>query len=65
MRRATTSPSEGEQGFTLVEMMVTMLVMGIVATAVMAVALRTFTDTAVITNRRDVFSDGQNALDRL
>ena len=42
-----------------------MLVMGIVSTAVMAVALRTFTDTATITNRRDVFSDGQTALDRL
>ena len=42
-----------------------MAVMGIVATAVIAVALRTFTDTATITNRRDVFSDGQTALDQL
>ncbi len=42
-----------------------MLVMGIVATAVMSVAMRTFTTTATITNRRDVFADGRIALDRL
>jgi hypothetical protein len=42
-----------------------MLVMGIVATAVMAVAMRTFTTTATITNRRDVLADGRTALDRL
>lgn len=42
-----------------------MLVMGIVATAVMSVALRTFTTTATVTNRRDVLADGRNALDRL
>ena len=65
MRRAITLLRSREQGFTLVEMMVTMLVMGIVASAVTAVALRTFTDTATITNRRDVFADGQIALDQL
>jgi type II secretory pathway pseudopilin PulG len=46
-------------------MLVTMMVMGIVATSVMMVALRTFTDTATITNRRDVLADGRIALDRL
>jgi prepilin-type N-terminal cleavage/methylation domain-containing protein len=64
-RRATTSPGDGEQGFTLAELLVTMLVMGVVATAVMSVALRTFTTTATVTNRRDVLADGRNALDRL
>ena len=42
-----------------------MVVMGVVATAVMSVALRTFTTTATVTNRRDVLADGRNALDRL
>ena len=42
-----------------------MFVMGIVATAVIAVALRAFTDTATITDRRDVFNDGRIALDRI
>ena len=42
-----------------------MMVMGIVATSVMAVAMRTFTTTATITDRRDVFADGRIALDRL
>jgi prepilin-type N-terminal cleavage/methylation domain-containing protein len=64
-RRATTSRPEDEAGFTLVELLVTMLVMGIVATSVMAVALRTFTTTATITDRRDVLADGRTALDRL
>jgi prepilin-type N-terminal cleavage/methylation domain-containing protein len=64
-RRATTSPAEGEAGFTLVELLVTMLVMGVVASAVMMVAMRTFTTTATITNRRDVLADGRIALDRL
>jgi prepilin-type N-terminal cleavage/methylation domain-containing protein len=64
-RRATTSPAERESGFTLAELLVTMLVMGIVAASVMSVALRTFTTTATVTNRRDVLADGRNALDRL
>lgn len=42
-----------------------MMVMGIVASSVMLVALRTFTDTATITNRRDVLADGRIALDRM
>jgi hypothetical protein len=41
------------------------MVMGIVATAVIAVAMRTFTTTATITNRRDVLADGRIALDRV
>jgi len=49
----------------LVELAVTMMVMGIVATAVIAVAMRTFTTTATITNRRDVLADGRIALDRV
>ncbi|HEX2422329.1 MAG TPA: type II secretion system protein [Actinomycetota bacterium] len=64
-RRATTSPADGETGFTLVELLVTMMVMGIIASSVMMVALRTFTTTATITDRRDVFADGRVALDQL
>jgi type II secretory pathway pseudopilin PulG len=45
-------------------MLVTMLVMGVVATAVLAVGMRAFTDTATIMNRRDVFDDARVALDR-
>jgi prepilin-type N-terminal cleavage/methylation domain-containing protein len=65
VRRATTSPGDGEAGFTLAELLVTMMVMGIVASTVMAVAMRTFTTTATITNRRDVLADGRVALDQL
>jgi prepilin-type N-terminal cleavage/methylation domain-containing protein len=64
-RRATTSPADGETGFTLVELLVTMMVMGIIASSVMMVALRTFTTTATITDRRDVFADGRVALDQI
>jgi len=59
------SPVEDEAGFTLAELLVTMLVMGIVASSVMMVALRTFTTTSTVTNRRDVLADGRTALDRL
>lgn len=69
MRRAITSRlhtrAAEEGGFTLVELMVTMAVMSIVATAVMSVAFQTLRTTNTITNRRDVFSDGQFALDQL
>ena len=44
-------PADGEAGFTLVELVVTMAVMSIVATAMMAVAMRSFTTTSTITNR--------------
>jgi prepilin-type N-terminal cleavage/methylation domain-containing protein len=64
-RRVTTSRDKGEAGFTLVELLVTMMVMGIIASSVMMVALRTFTTTATITDRRDVFADGRVALDQL
>ena len=60
------SPSRrGEEGFSLVEVVVTMAVMSIVATAVISVAMRVFGDTATIVNRRDVFADARIALDRM
>ena len=65
MRRAITSPSEGEAGFTLVEILITAAVMSIVATAIMGFAMRVFTSTATIVERRDVFAEGRIALDRL
>ena len=58
-------PGDGEAGFTLVELVVTMAVMSIVATAMMAVAMRSFTTTNTITNRRDVLTDGRIAIDQM
>jgi prepilin-type N-terminal cleavage/methylation domain-containing protein len=65
VRRATTSPSKDEAGFTLVEILVTAAVMSIVATAIMGFAIRVFTSTATIVDRRDVFAEGRIALDRM
>jgi prepilin-type N-terminal cleavage/methylation domain-containing protein len=65
VRRATPSPHSDQGGFTLVELLVTMLVMGIVSSTVMAVAMRAFTTTATVTNRGNVLSDGRFALDQL
>jgi hypothetical protein len=42
-----------------------MAVMSVVATAMIAVALRSFTTTATITNRRDVLTDGRVAIDQM
>ncbi len=65
MHRAITSLRERQEGFTLVELMVTVAIMGVVATAVTSVAINAFNTTTTITNRRDVFNDGRIALDRL
>ena len=57
--------ANGEAGFTLVELVVTMAVMSIVATSMMLVAMRSFTTTNTITNRRDVLTDGRVAIDQM
>jgi prepilin-type N-terminal cleavage/methylation domain-containing protein len=64
-RRRRTRPANGEAGFTLVELMVTMAVMSIVATSIMAVAIRSMQTTATVTNRRDVLADGRIAIDQM
>jgi prepilin-type N-terminal cleavage/methylation domain-containing protein len=65
MSRSRRARRRGDEGFTLVEVAVTMLIMAIVATAVIATAMRAFSDTSTIVDRRDVFADGRVALDRL
>src|SRR4029078_3651930 len=57
--------ADGEAGFTLGERVVTVAGMSIVATAMMAVAMRSFTTTSTITNRRDVLADGRIAIDQM
>ena len=62
------SPSsavEGEDGFTLIELMITAAIMSIVSTAIIAMAMRTVDTSATIVDRRDVLADGRIALDRL
>ncbi|MGZ5349462.1 MAG: PilW family protein [Actinomycetota bacterium] len=56
---------EGEDGFTLVELMITAAIMSIVSTAVIAMAMRTVSTSATIVDRRDVLAQGRIALDRL
>src|SRR5207253_11264289 len=65
VRRAPRLTRPADSGLTMVELGGSMMVMRIVATAVFAVALRTCTTTATITNRRDVLADGRIALDRV
>jgi len=65
LRRRTSRGDRGEAGFTLVELMVTMAVMSIVATSVMSVAFRLFATTSTVTNRRDVLTDGRQAIDQM
>lgn len=64
--KATTSSSKrGERGLTIPELMVTLMVMGIIASAALAVALRAFTDTGIVQNRRDIYGGGQIALQQM
>jgi prepilin-type N-terminal cleavage/methylation domain-containing protein len=67
VRRATTSPNRaaGEEGVTLIELMVTAAIMAIVSTAVIAMAMRVVTTSANVVDRRDVLGEGRIALDRL
>jgi prepilin-type N-terminal cleavage/methylation domain-containing protein len=67
VRRAITSRSSGaaEDGFTLVELLVTAAIMSIVSTAVIAMAMRVVGTSSTIVDRRDVLADGRIALDRM
>jgi prepilin-type N-terminal cleavage/methylation domain-containing protein len=56
---------QGEDGFTLIELMITAAIMSIVSTAVIAMAMRTVDTSATIVDRRDVLAEGRIALDRL
>ena len=56
---------EREDGFTLIELMITAAIMSIVSTAVIAMAMRTVDTSATIVDRRDVLAEGRIALDRL
>lgn len=59
------SRPEDERGFTVVELMATMAVMGVIVAATLGVAYRALTDTGIVQNRRDVLGDGQLALTQL
>jgi prepilin-type N-terminal cleavage/methylation domain-containing protein len=63
--RATRSRCDDESGFTLTELLVAMAVMGLIASAIIAVAMRTMQTTLTVTDRRDVFADGRFVLDQL
>lgn len=59
------SRSEGEHGFTVVEVMVTLVVMGMMVTAAFSVMYRVFADTGIIENRRTLLGDGRIALQQM
>ncbi len=53
------SRSSEEDGVTVVELMVTLAVMGVIVAAVMTVLFSAYRETDVVLTRRDVLSDGQ------
>ncbi|MEX2275650.1 MAG: prepilin-type N-terminal cleavage/methylation domain-containing protein [Actinomycetota bacterium] len=63
--RVRSGAARDERGFTVVELMVTLFVMGIIASAALSVMVRAFTDSGIVQNRRDVFGDGQIALGQM
>jgi prepilin-type N-terminal cleavage/methylation domain-containing protein len=65
MSRSRREGLRGEEGFTLIELMITAAIMSIVSTAVIAMAMRTVDTSATIVDRRDVLAEGRIALDRL
>jgi prepilin-type N-terminal cleavage/methylation domain-containing protein len=67
IRRAETDadPDRGERGFTVVEMVVTMLVMSIVTAAFLAVFSRALTDTGTVELRRDYLNDMRFAMETM
>ena len=59
------SRSDEERGFTIVEVMVTLVVMGIMVTAAFSVMYRVFADTGIIENRRTLLGEGRIALQQM
>ena len=59
------SRSSDEGGFTVVELMVTLAVMGLMASAALGVMFRVFSTTGVIENRRDLLDDGRIAMNQM
>ena len=63
--RAITSRSDDERGFTLVEVLVTMVILGVLTAAALALLFRAYTDTGIVESRRDVLGDARIALEQL
>ncbi len=59
------SRSEDEAGFSIMEVMVTLVVMGVMVTAAFGVMYRVFADTGIIENRRNLLGDGRVALQQM
>jgi len=59
------SRSSDDRGFTVTEIMVTMVVMGIMVTSAFSVMYRVFADTGIIENRRNLLGDGRIALQQM
>jgi len=54
-----------ERGLTVVELMVTLAVMGVIVAAIMAVLFSAYKETGVVLNRRDVLGQGQIAMQQM
>lgn len=65
MRGPVSARSRDERGLTVVELMVTLAVMGVIVAATMTVLFSVYKETGVVLNRRDVLGEGQIAMQQM
>ena len=65
MRGPVSARSRDERGLTVVELMVTLAVMGVIVAAMMSVLFSVYNQTGVVLNRRDVLGEGQIAMQQM
>lgn len=65
MLRALITRSRREDGVTVIELMVTLAVMGMIVAAVFSVLFSAYRETGVVMNRRDILTDGQFAMQQM
>ena len=65
MRGPVSARSRDERGLTVVELMVTLAVMGVIVAATMSVLFSVYKQTGVVLNRRDVLGQGQIAMQQM
>ena len=65
MRRPAPAKCDGERGLTVIELMITLAVMGAMVAATLSVLFSAYDQTGVVLNRRDVLGDGQIAMQQM
>lgn len=65
MRKPAPAKCDEERGLTVIELMITLAVMGAIVAATLSALFSAYDQTGVVLNRRDVLGDGQIAMQQM